>query len=127
MTPETGYLLAKTRRLLGEAETMLATKLHEAAGRTAYVAGYLAAQAFISEKTGRTVKSHGGVQSELHRLIKDDPRVELELRAFLGRTYRLKAIADYESGPGSEVSPELASEAIATAKRFVAKMVELIG
>ncbi|HTV30942.1 MAG TPA: HEPN domain-containing protein [Xanthobacteraceae bacterium] len=127
MTPETGYLLAKARRLLGEAEITLANKLNEAAGRAAYLAGVAAAQAFISERTGRTVRSHGGVQAELQRLTKDGPLLDLELRAFLGRTYRLKEIADYESGPGSEVSPERAAEAIATAKRFVAKMAELIG
>jgi len=47
-------------------------------------------------------------------------------RGFLGHTYNLKAIADHETGPGSEVSPELAAEAIADGKRFVAKIVELI-
>jgi hypothetical protein len=51
----------------------------------------------------------------------------VELRAFLGRTYNLKAIADYEIGAGSEVSPERAAEAIAAGKRFVAQMIALIG
>jgi hypothetical protein len=46
------------------------------------------------------------------------------LRAFLSQTYNLKSIADYETGPGSEVSPEKAAEAIEMAKRFVAKLVE---
>lgn len=43
----------------------------------------------------------------------------MELRAFLGRTYDLKAIADYETGPGSHVSPESAREAVKSARRFV--------
>ena len=102
-------------------------KYYDAAGRSAYLAGFHAAQALISEKTGRAVKTHRGVAGELHRLTKDDPRLDIELRAFLGRTYNLKAIADYETGPGSEVSAEAATEAIAEGKRFVAKMVELIG
>jgi hypothetical protein len=34
------------------------------------------------------------------------------------RAYNLKAIADYETGPGSRVSAESAREAIATARRF---------
>jgi uncharacterized protein (UPF0332 family) len=72
------------------------------------------------------VKTHRGVNAELHRLPKDDPRVDTELRAFLGRTYNLKAIADYLTGPESEVSPEHAADVIETSKRFVAKMVELI-
>jgi hypothetical protein len=42
------------------------------------------------------------------------------LRAFLGRTYNLKAIADYETGPASEVTVEQAQQAIQTARRFVA-------
>lgn len=80
----------------------------------------------IVETTGKLVKSHRGVQRELGRLTKDDPRVDMELRAFLGRTYQLKAIADYELGPGSTVSPEMAAEAIETSKRFMAQMIELI-
>ena len=54
MTPETAHL-AKAHRLLQEAEAMLTIRLNDAAGRTAYLAGFHAAQAFISEKTGRTV------------------------------------------------------------------------
>jgi len=59
------------------------------------------------------------VQREFGRLVKDEPRVDADLRAFLGRTYNLKAIADYETGPGSHVSPDRASEAIQTARRLV--------
>jgi uncharacterized protein (UPF0332 family) len=99
---------------------------YEAAGRTAYLAGFHAAQALISERTGRAVKTHKGVNSELHRLTKDDSRLDIELRAFLGRTYSLKAIADYETGPGSEVSPELAKEAVVLSKKFVATMIVLV-
>jgi uncharacterized protein (UPF0332 family) len=96
------------------------------AGREAYLAGYHAALALISERTGHTVKSHGGAKTEFHRLVRGDPRIDDELRAFLGFTYNLKAIADYQTGPGSKVSPELATEAIETAKRFVAKIAELV-
>jgi uncharacterized protein (UPF0332 family) len=95
-----GYFVAKARKLLGEADGMLAMQYYDAAGRTAYLAGFHAAQALISERTGRAVKTHRGVNGELHRLTKDDPRLDTELRAFLGRTYNLKAIADYETGPG---------------------------
>ena len=48
-----------------------------------------------------------------------DPRFDRELRAFLGRSYDLKAIADYETGPGSEVSVEQAQQATAIARRFI--------
>lgn len=99
---------------------------HDAAGRTAYLAGFHAAQALISEKTDRSVKTHRGVSAELHRLTRDDPRFDTGLRTFLGRTYQLKGIADYETGPGAEVSCEQATEALEAGKRFVAKIAEMI-
>lgn len=120
MTPETGYFLDKARKLLGEADSILAIKLYDVAGRTAYLAGFHAAQALISERTGRSVKTHKGVHSELHRLTRDDPHFDAGLRSFLSRNYDLKAIADYETGPDAEVSPERASMAVQQAKRFVA-------
>ncbi len=51
--------------------------------------------------------------------MKDDPRVDPNLRTFLSRTYQLKAVADYETGPGSYVSEEIAREAIRTARQLV--------
>jgi hypothetical protein len=38
----------------------------------------------------------------------------------LSENYDLKTIADYETGPGAEVSPERARIAVEQAKRFVA-------
>jgi hypothetical protein len=69
------------------------------AGRAAYLAGLHAAQAVIVERTGRIIKRHRGVRNELRRLLKDEPRFDFELNAFLARAYNLKAIADYETGP----------------------------
>lgn len=126
MTPETGLFLAKARRLLAEAEGMLAIHYNEAAGRTAYLAGFHAAQALISDRTGRAVKTHGGVRTEFHRLIRGDTRFNDTLRDFLGSTYNLKAIADYETGPGSDVPPERAARAIEEAKMFVVKIVAIL-
>jgi uncharacterized protein (UPF0332 family) len=87
--------LEKARELLDQAETSFSVRLYEQAGRTAYVAGYHAAQALIFETTGRVYKSHGGLQGEFHRLVMNDQRVDDQIRAFLGRTYNLKGIADY--------------------------------
>jgi uncharacterized protein (UPF0332 family) len=124
--PQTGAFLDKSRALLGQADTMLSVALTDAAGRTAYLAGLHAAQALIFERTGKVTKRHRGVQNLLQQLTKDDPRFDLELRAFLGRTYNLKAIADYETGPGSEVTAEQAQQAITTARRFLACIEELL-
>lgn len=120
MTPETGYFMEKARRVLGEAEAILAIKLYDVAGRMAYLAGFHAAQAFISEQTGRSVKTHKGVRVELHRLTRDEPGFDPDLRLFLAENYSLKTIADYETGPGAEVSPERATRAVHEARRFVA-------
>lgn len=106
---------------------MLGVELNEAAGRTAYLAGYHAAQAFLFEREDRIFKTHNGIQGEFGRAIKDDSRVGPELRAFLSHSYQLKAIADYETGPGSEVTSAQATQALAAARRFVAKIEELIG
>jgi uncharacterized protein (UPF0332 family) len=66
------------------------------------------------------------VQTEFLRLTKDDPRVDGEMRLFLSRTYNLKALADYETGPGSEVSAERAAAAVADGKRFVTSFTGLV-
>jgi len=58
--------------------------------------------------------------------MKDDPRCDIELRRFLGRTYNLKAIADYETGPRSQITPAQAQEAVEMAVRFVAAVTALI-
>ena len=105
---------------------MLNVGLNDAAGRTAYLAGFHAAQAFIFERAGKVFKTHHGVQTEFLRLTKDDPRLDGEMRLFLSRTYNLKAIADYETGPGSDVSAERAAAAVEEGKRFVTHFAALV-
>jgi uncharacterized protein (UPF0332 family) len=123
---ESAAYLEKAQTLLAEADSIFAIHLNEAAGRTSYLAGFHAAQAFIFESTGKAPKTHGGVHTEFLRLTKDDQRVAPDLRIFLSQSYNLKAIADYETGPGSKVSDELATTTIETGKRFVARIVELL-
>ena len=127
MTPETAQFIGKANKLLLEADAMLKIGLNDAAGRTAYLAGFHAAQAFISEKTGRSVKTHKGVHTAFQRLTKDDQGFRPDLRVFLSHAYNLKAIADYETGPGAEVSGEQAIQALAQAERFVAHLETLLG
>ena len=103
MKEQTGAYLDKSHELLQRADTMIGVGLTDDAGRAAYLAGLQAAQAFIFDSTGRVYKTHSGVQREFSQLVKNDPRVDTGLRAFLSRTYQLKAIADYETGPGSHV------------------------
>jgi uncharacterized protein (UPF0332 family) len=126
VTPETAQFLVKAQKLLQEADAMLGIRLFDATGRSAYLAGFHAAQAFISEKTDRTVKTHKGVHTEFQRLTKDDPTFVPDLRAFLSHAYNLKAIADYETSPDSGVSAEQAIGALAQARRFVARIASLL-
>jgi len=117
--PETAAFLQKAQEFLGKAQGMLANNWPDEAGRAAYLAGLHAAKAFLFERSGEITKSHKRVRAEFGRFTKDDPHFDQELRAFLGRTYDLKALADYETGPGSKISPERAHVAIQTARRFV--------
>ena len=55
------------------------------------------------------------MQGEFAQMVRDLPR-----------TYNLKAIADYLTGPGSQVTVEQAQEAIATAVRFVDVIVAVL-
>jgi uncharacterized protein (UPF0332 family) len=124
--PETSGFLDKAREFLLKAEDMFADDWPDEAGRAAYLAGLHAAQAVIVERTGRIIRRHRGVRNELRRLLKDEPRFDLELQAFLGRAYNLKAIADYETGPGSRVSDEVARVTIETARRYVEVVAALL-
>lgn len=126
MKPQTSAFLEKSRELLERADTMLGVGLNEDAGRNAYLAALHAAQAFLFETHGRVFKKHASVQSEFGRLTKDNPHFDGELRAFLGRAYNLKAIADYETGPGSRISAEAAATAVQTARRFVGSVAEFL-
>jgi uncharacterized protein (UPF0332 family) len=92
---------------------MLTIGLNEAGGRTAYLAGFHAAQALISEMTDRAVKTHRGVQAELLRLIKHRTDFDAGLRTFLSKNYDLKTIADYETGMRSLEPDRLRLNALA--------------
>ena len=48
------------------------------------------------------------------------------MRHFLGATYNLKAITDYETGAGSDISAERAAQAIEEAKLLVAKVADIL-
>jgi uncharacterized protein (UPF0332 family) len=109
MKPETAAFFAKARDFLDRAPALPAQEFTDEAGPAAYLAGFHAAQALLFEKLGRTPKTHSGLQSEFARLVKNEPTIDQEARAFLGRTYNLKAIADYETGPGSKVTPTQAN------------------
>jgi uncharacterized protein (UPF0332 family) len=84
MKSETVAYFAKSREFLNKARELFdAHHWPDEAGRAAYLAGLHAAQALIFERTGKVIKRHHGVQRELARLVEDEPRFDMELRAQL--------------------------------------------
>jgi uncharacterized protein (UPF0332 family) len=127
VTPEARLHLDKAREHLSKAQNLLDV-LHydDEAGRCAYLAAFHAALALISERTGTTPKTHKGTHTQFAKLTRDDPQLDAELRRFLPRSYDMKTVADYDTGPDAVVGPERASGAIETAARFVACIAELL-
>ena len=119
MTPEASRYLDKAQRCVGNARTSLGVNLTNDAGRGAYLAAFHAAQALIFERTGKVAKTHLGVHTVFGQLVKEEPQLDDTLPAFLKRTYNLKAFADYETGPDSDIAPERAATAVEGAQAFV--------
>ena len=126
MTPEAEQYLDKARRSFAHARAIIAIELGEDAGRAAYLGAFHAAQAFIFERTNKVAKTHRGVHGQFLKLVKDEPRIDVELRRFLSEGYKMKAIADYETGPDAVVPLEQAAMAIETASRFIQTIAEML-
>lgn len=126
MKPETERYLEKARKLLGEAEAILTLQLGDVAGRTAYLAGFHAAQALLFERWEVVPKTHRGVHGRFSDMVRNDARLDAPLRSFLTQAYKLKAVADYDTGPEADVPVTEAEQALVTAKRFVATIEILI-
>ncbi len=58
-------------------------------------------------------------ESEFSRLMRNSADFDQELRGFLGRSYSMKAVSDYETGEAAAVGKDQAAAAIQTASRFV--------
>ena len=126
MKPESLHLLNAAQGQLSEGRAVLTINLPELAGRAAYLAGLLAARAFIHERTGRIAKTHRGTRTVFLELTAGDEAFDREHRAFLAWAYRLKTIADYEVAPRRVVSSAQASTALDTAARFVDRVAAVL-
>jgi uncharacterized protein (UPF0332 family) len=62
--PQTSAFLEKARELLDQAETIFNVGLNEPAGRTAYLAGFHAAQALIFETSDRISLLSGSLRAD---------------------------------------------------------------
>ena len=126
MKPEAAKFIDQANIVLARADLMLTVSLNEDAARAAYLASFHVAQAYIFERTGKTSKSHRGVQTEFFRLTKDDARVDPVLRRFLSQSYEFKSVADYLTGDEAVTSAAEAVEAVAASKHFVAHFTALV-
>jgi uncharacterized protein (UPF0332 family) len=127
LTDEVQRYLDKARQTLANGRVILSVRLGDDAGRSAYLAAFHAAQAFILDQSGRVAKTHKGVHVQFAKFAAEEPRISIELRRFLQRAFNLKAVADYEMGPDAVVPLERAAAALDTAGEFVDCMAGLIG
>jgi uncharacterized protein (UPF0332 family) len=118
--PEAKRFLRNADDHLVRGQAMLAAGLNDDAGRAAYLAAFHAAQALLFERTDKVFNSHKGVNIEFLRLTKDDPQFSPEQRGFLSKAYDFKAVANYDTGPIAQVSPQEAVDALEAARAFVA-------
>jgi uncharacterized protein (UPF0332 family) len=98
MKPETAHCLTKARECLDGTKQIAGLPLPQVAAREAYLAAFHAAEAYIFEQTGRTVKTHRGLRTTFSRLVRNEPRIAPDL-TFGARAYELKSIADHSVGP----------------------------
>jgi uncharacterized protein (UPF0332 family) len=124
--PEAERFIDKARLCPEHARAILAIGLGDEAGRAAYLAGFHAAQALIYAKTGKSAKTHQGVQSQFLKLVQHESAFPADLLPFLSRAYNLKTVADYETGPAAIVPVERAADAIAMADRLLTSITELL-
>jgi uncharacterized protein (UPF0332 family) len=116
---QTALHLAKARQALREARQIAAIRLAQVAARSAYYAAFHAAEAFIYERLGNVPKTHDGVRIELARLLKHEPRIGRDTKAFLAQAYKYKEISDYATDLEDAVPLEDAKHAIAAAEDFI--------
>jgi uncharacterized protein (UPF0332 family) len=127
MTPEAALHMAKARELVDTAKALLEHGFTNPAAREAYLAGLQAAQAYIVEHSGRAAKTNAGAHSQFGQLAMREPKISAVISAFLPRTFKLKTIADYEYGPGSDIPPERAADTVEKAGRLVDCIAALLG
>ena len=127
MKPEAADYLDKARQCLTGARTIAGVSLHHVAGREAYLAAFHAAEAFIFERTGKTIKTHRGLRVMFSRLAKDEPRIPREYLRLLSDGYEIKSVADYGVGPAVRtITAEDAISVIEAAEHFIETITRLL-
>ena len=120
MKPQTGAFLIAADRALSDARVVFTANLPHQAARLAYYAEFHSAQALIFERTGKIAKTHKGVGNQFHLLAQSETSLPPTLAADLSNAYKFKETADYDTIQATPITAAQATDAIATAERFVA-------
>lgn len=116
--------LTKARETIAFARYALAGGYSDEAGRSAYMAAYHAALAFIATHSATLPKTHSGARSEFGRLARQEPRITREQISLLGWAYELKNASDY--GQLHTVLAEDAERAMDEAARLIDTVTSIV-
>ena len=124
MKDHTAKALARSKQALAKARKLLELEMFDIAGRQAYIASLTAARALIYERTGRASKTHKGVKTVMHQLVREGLPINRSLLVSLEYGFELKTTADY--GESERISITEAEKALELAGHFVAGIERLI-
>jgi predicted nucleotidyltransferase/uncharacterized protein (UPF0332 family) len=120
----TASLLSFARESLGNATGTARMAMPALAAREAYMAGFNAARALIFERTGKSPKTHNGVNALFNDIARSTPEMTRDLVSFIGEGYRFKAWADYHEGVPTR--PDEARHASDAATRLIGSIERLL-
>lgn len=127
MSPEARAALARARQRVANARAIAGIGIFEVAAREAYLVVLGAAQALLFERTGRIVKTHSGVRTQVALLARDDPALDPTLAVFLARACDFKEVADYGGTRRGPITAEEAEWAVTTAQQLLHHVAVLLG
>ena len=127
MTPAAARCLAAARLSLSDAEVILGVNIARVAAREAYMAAYHAAEALVTEETGKTVMTHAGLRTEFARLSQRSDRIGRWMTTFLANAFRFKSLSDYDVTQETPITIANAEALIAEARLFVGHVADLPG
>ena len=126
MKSEAAAHLAKAGTDLDDARIFIKLPHARAAARSAYYATFHAAEALVTEHTGKAAKTHRGLHVAFSRFTRDLSGEDRALPRVLMDGYRFKELADYGTDPTRVITGAEAQSMIDDATRFVARIAELL-
>jgi uncharacterized protein (UPF0332 family) len=124
MKDQTTKALVRSKQALAKARKLLELEMFDIAGRQAYIASLTAARALIYERMGKASKTHRGVKTVMHEMVRKGLPIDRALLVVLEYGFELKNTADY--GDSETISIAEAEKALELALGFVARIEELV-